>query len=110
MSFLTRSHKPLAEARDHTLEEIHALIGQIDDLLQEGKDATVDQVPALKERLHSALHGSRELLGRGQRQLVQGSRQAVRATGEYVGEHPWQATALAGIGLGIAAAALLRRH
>ncbi|MBB4864983.1 ElaB/YqjD/DUF883 family membrane-anchored ribosome-binding protein [Pseudomonas nitritireducens] len=93
-------------SRHSGVEELQALVNDLESLLQSGRDLTAEQLPAFKARLRHLVDESRET----SEHLVQRSRRAIQASGEYVGEHPWQTAAVlaAAAGLLVAACALSR--
>jgi ElaB/YqjD/DUF883 family membrane-anchored ribosome-binding protein len=94
--------------RNSGLRELQALVNDLEGLLESGRDLTVDQLPDFKARLRDLVDESRET----SEHLVQRSRRAIQASGEYVGEHPWQTAAVLAAAAGIlaAACALSRNH
>ncbi|MFR0690478.1 YqjD family protein [Enterobacterales bacterium AE_CKDN230030158-1A_HGKHYDSX7] len=83
------------------VEELQTLVNDLENLLESGRDLSTDQLPAFKARLRDLVDDSRETSDR----LIQRSRRAIRASGEYVGEHPWQTAALLAAAAGLLAAA-----
>ncbi|MCY1277347.1 hypothetical protein D3C76_525140 [compost metagenome] len=110
MLFSSRNHHELANIQGKTVAELQSLIDEMDHLLKSGRHLAAEEIPQVRDRLGHLLHDGRHLLNRTQRNLSRQSRQAVHATGEYVGEHPWQVALLAGLACGVLACVLLYRR
>lgn len=97
----------LSSNRNSGVRELQTLVSDLESLLESGRDLTAEQVPAFKARLRHLVDESRET----SEHLLQRSRRAIRASGEYVGEHPWQTVAVLAAAAGLlAAACALSRH
>jgi ElaB/YqjD/DUF883 family membrane-anchored ribosome-binding protein len=91
----------LSSSRHSGVQELQSLVNDLESLLESGRDLTSEQLPAFKARLRHLVDESRET----SEHLVQRSRRAIQASGEYVGEHPWQTVAVLAAAAGILAAA-----
>lgn len=93
----------LSSNRHSGVQELQSLVSDLESLLESGRDLTADQLPAFKSKLRHLVDESRET----SEHLVQRSRRAIQASGEYVGEHPWQTAAVLAAAAGVLAAACL---
>ena len=75
-------------------------------LLEGGRDLAADELPAFKARLHDLLDQGRD----NSQRVIRRSRRALRAGGDYVGEHPWQTSLVLAITCGVLAACVMSRH
>lgn len=102
------SYRWFPSTRNSGVQELQALVNDLESLLQSGRELTADELPAFKAKLRHLVDESRET----SEHLIQRSRRAIQASGEYVGEHPWQTVAVlaAAVGLLAAACALGRQH
>lgn len=88
------------------LQELQMLVNDLEALLEGGRDMAADELPAFKARLHHLLDQSRD----NSQRVIRRSRRALRAGGEYVGEHPWQTSLVLAITCGVLAACVMSRH
>ncbi|MDF3934463.1 DUF883 family protein [Pseudomonas citronellolis] len=89
--------------RPSGLEELQSLVADLESLLESSRELAADEVPAFKARLRRLTSDGRDASER----LAYRSRQALRAGGEYVGEHPWQVGLILAASAGLLAAACL---
>ncbi|MBO3273783.1 DUF883 family protein [Pseudomonas schmalbachii] len=106
MLFTSRNHHPISAIQGKTIAELQALIDEMDSLLKTGREIAAEEAPVLRAKLGHLLDTSKGILDRTQRQ----GRAAVRASGEYVVEHPWQTALATGIACGLVAFLVMRRH
>ncbi|MFV3331275.1 DUF883 family protein [Pseudomonas sp. NY15437] len=95
------SYRWFPSSRNSGVQELQSLVSDLESLLESGRDLTADQLPAFKAKLRHLVDESRET----SEHLVERSRRAIQASGEYVGEHPWQTAAILAAAAGILAAA-----
>ncbi|MDN6860831.1 hypothetical protein QO207_29930 [Pseudomonas sp. CAN2814] len=92
---------PTLHNRNSGVQELQSLVNDLESLLEGGRDLTADQLPAFKSKLRHLVDESRETSDH----LIQRSRRAIQASGEYVGDHPWQTAAILAAAAGLLAAA-----
>ncbi|QRY77661.1 DUF883 family protein [Pseudomonas sp. PDNC002] len=95
------SYRWFPTSRNSGIEELQSLVNDLESLLASGRDMAAEDLPAFKAKLRDLVDESRET----SQHLVQRGRRAVRASGEYVGEHPWQTAAILAAAAGVLAAA-----
>lgn len=102
------SYRWFPSTRNSAVQELQSLVNDLESLLASSRDLTTEELPAFKAKLRDLVDDSRET----SEHLIQRSRRAIRAGGEYAGEHPWQAVAVlaAAAGLLATACALSRQH
>lgn len=91
------AHNGATPGSDQLLEEFHALVRDIEQLLQHSASLAGDQAEELREQIRSSLGRARTTLHDAEGALRERGKAAVEATAGYVQSHPWQT-------LGIAAA------
>ncbi|OQR28597.1 hypothetical protein BWR15_28635 [Pseudomonas sp. T] len=101
------SYRWFPSTRNSGVQELQSLVNDLESLLASSRDLTAEQLPAFKTRLRDLVEDSRET----SEHLIQRSRRAIRAGGEYASEHPWQTVAVLATAAGLlAAACALSRH
>ena len=100
------SYRWFPSSRNSGVQELQSLVSDLESLLESGRDLTADQLPAFKAKLRHLVDESRET----SEHLVERSRRAIQASGEYVGEHPWQTAAILAAARMPAACALSRQR
>ncbi|KJJ97905.1 hypothetical protein UB43_20515 [Pseudomonas sp. 21] len=95
------SYRWFPASRNSGVQELQSLVNDLENLLASSRDLTAEQLPAFKTRLRDLVDDSRET----SEHLIQRSRRAIRASGEYAGEHPWQTAAVLATAAGLLAAA-----
>lgn len=91
----------LGSTRHSGVAELQSLVNDLESLLESGRDLSAEQLPAFKAKLRHLVDESRET----SEHLIHRSRRAIQASGEYVGEHPWQTAAVLAAAAGLLAAA-----
>ncbi|MDH1010952.1 DUF883 family protein [Pseudomonas nicosulfuronedens] len=95
------SYRWFPSTRNSGVQELQSLVNDLETLLASSRDLTAEQLPAFKSRLRDLVDDSRET----SEHLIHRSRRAIRASGEYAGEHPWQTAAVLATAAGLLAAA-----
>ena len=87
-------------SKDKIVEDFRAVVADAEELLRATANQAGEKVAAARERIQDSLHKAKVKLAEAEDVIVQRSKQAARATDDFVHENPWQAVgAAAGIGL-----------
>ncbi|MBU6491462.1 MAG: DUF883 domain-containing protein [Burkholderiales bacterium] len=82
------------------MTDIKAVLADAEDLLKQATNATGERATELRENAMALLKQAKEKASDVQVVVVEKSKQAARATDDYVHDHPWQAVGIAaGVGL-----------
>ncbi len=84
--------------RSKLIADVKVVLDDVDSLLRQAATATGQQAIELRERAAESLHRAKQRLQDAQAALGETTRAAVRATDDWVHQHPWSAI---GIGAGI---------
>jgi ElaB/YqjD/DUF883 family membrane-anchored ribosome-binding protein len=75
-------------------------VANVEELLKATASQAGEKVAVARERIQDSLHTAKVKLAQAEDVIVQRSKQAARATDDFVHESPWQAVGIAaGIGL-----------
>ncbi len=86
-------------ARDQLLNDLKSVIQDAETWLR-SSSLTGDDLKAAKEKFERTLLGAKDDLLRYQEVVVEKTKEAAKATDEYVHENPWRSIAIgAGVGL-----------
>ena len=88
------------ESKDKLVQDFRAVVADAEELLKATASQAGEKVAVARERIQDSLHKAKVKLAEAEDVIVQRSKQAARATDDYVHENPWQAAGVAaGIGL-----------
>lgn len=86
-------------SKEKFVTDLKVLIGDTEELLKATAGQAGEKVSAARERIQASLAVYKEKLLDAEQALMEKTKEAARATDEYVHEHPWQAVGVAaGIG------------
>ena len=86
-------------SKDKLVSDLKVLIGDTEELLKATAGQAGEKVAIARERIQASLAVYKDRLIDAERAMMERTKEAARATDEYVHEHPWQAVgAAAGIG------------
>lgn len=86
--------------KEKLMTDIKAVLADAEDLLKQATNATGERATELRENAMALLKQAKEKASDVQVVVVEKSKQAARATDDYVHDHPWQAVGIAaGVGL-----------
>ena len=87
-------------SKDKLVQDFRAVVADAEELLRATASQAGEKVAVARERIQDSLHQAKVKLAEAEDIIVQKSRQAARATDDYVHENPWQAVGVAaGVGL-----------
>ena len=86
--------------KDKLVQDFRAVVADAEELLRATASQAGEKVAVARERIQDSLHNAKVKLAEAEDVIVQRSKQAARATDDFVHENPWQAVgAAAGGGL-----------
>ncbi|MFN7087872.1 MAG: YqjD family protein [Burkholderiales bacterium] len=89
-----------AVTKDKLAQDLRALVGDAEDLLRVTASQAGEKAAAAREKIQESLRLAKIKLAEAEEIVIDKTKQAARATDEYVHEHPWRAVGIAaGIGL-----------
>ncbi len=95
--------------KEQLMEDLRAVVTDAEELLRATANQTGEGIASAREHIRESLHSARVRLASAEAALVERTRQAAKATDEYVHEHPWQAVGI-GAGVGILIGMLIARR
>ena len=91
-------------SKEKLVADLKVVVADAEELLRATASQAGEKVSAARERIQASLATAKVKLGEAERALLEKTKQAAKATDEYVRENPWQAVgiaAAAGLVLGI---------
>lgn len=86
-------------SKQKLVTDLKVLIGDTEELLKATAGQAGEKVAVARERIQASLSVYKEKLLDAEQALLEKTKEAARATDEYVHEHPWQAVSVAaGVG------------
>lgn len=87
-------------SKEKLMQDLKIVIGDAEELLRATASQAGEKAAAAREKIQDSLHHAKVKLAEAEDVMIDTTRQAARATDEYVHEHPWKAVGMAaGIGL-----------
>ncbi|AJC22969.1 hypothetical protein RO07_01660 [Pandoraea pulmonicola] len=90
------------------MTDIKTVLADAEDLLKQAANTTGERASELSDKALTLLKQAKEKASDVQVVVVEKSKQAARATDDYVHDHPWQAVGIAA-GIGVVIGLLLNR-
>jgi ElaB/YqjD/DUF883 family membrane-anchored ribosome-binding protein len=97
------------DSKDKLVQDFRAVVADAEELLKATASQAGEKVAVARERIQDSLHSAKVKLAEAEDVIVQRSKQAARATDDYVRENPWQAVGVAA-GLGLVIGLLIGRR
>lgn len=86
-------------SKEKVITDLKVLISDTEEMLKATAGQAGEKIAVARERIQAALAVYKDRLVDAEHALLEKTKQAARATDEYVHEHPWQAVGVAaGIG------------
>ena len=86
-------------SKEKLVADLNVLIADTEELLRATAGQAGEKIAVARERIQASLAVYKEKLLDAEHALMEKTKEAARATDEYVHEHPWQAVGVAaGIG------------
>ena len=87
-------------SKEKLMQDLQMVVSDAEELLKATAGQAGDKVSAARERIQESLSAARTRLSKAQEAMLEKTKQAARATDEYVHENPWRAVGIAaGVGL-----------
>ena len=87
-------------SKEKLMQDLQLVVSDAEELLKATAGQAGDKVSAARERIQESLSTARARLSEAQEAMLEKTKQAARATDEYVHENPWRAVGIAaGVGL-----------
>jgi len=98
-----------AVPKDRLVQDFHSVVADAEELLRTTASQAGEKAAATRERIQESLHRAKVKLAEAEDVIVQKSRQAARATDDYVHENPWISIGTA-VGFGLVLGLLIGRR
>ena len=90
----------VSSSKEKLAQDLKVIGADVEELFKAVASGAADKVAGARERIQDHLHVARLKLAEAEDVVVQGSKQAARATDDFVHENPWTAVGIgAGVGL-----------
>ena len=90
----------LTNSKEKVAQDFKTLFADVEDLFKAGASGAAEKAAVAKERLQDHLHTLKLKVADAEDIVIQSSKQAARATDDFVHENPWRAVGIgAGVGL-----------
>lgn len=87
-------------SKEKLMQDLQLVVSDAEELLRATAGQAGEKVSAARERIQESLSVARARLGDAQEAMIEKTKQAARATDEYVHDNPWYAVGIAaGVGL-----------
>jgi ElaB/YqjD/DUF883 family membrane-anchored ribosome-binding protein len=96
-------------ARDQLMNDLKSVIQDAESWLRSGTQLSGEDLKAAKEKFERTLVSAKEDMIRYQEVVVEKTKEAAKATDEYVHENPWKSVAI-GAGVGLLLGVLISRR
>jgi len=95
-------------SKEKLIQDLHLVVSDAEELLRATAGLAGEKVSAARERIQENLASAKERLAVAQQNVAAKTRQAAKATDEYVHENPWKAVGIAA-GAGLIVGMLISR-
>ena len=99
-------------SKEKLMQDLHLVVSDAEELLRatagQAGEKMSEKVSAARERIQQSLAAAKESLATVQESMITRTRQATKATDEYVQENPWKSVGMAA-GAGLVAGMLISR-
>lgn len=87
-------------SKEKLMQDLRVVVSDAEELLRATAGQAGEKAAAARERIQESLVAAKERLVAAERAVVEKTKQAAKATDEYVHENPWKAVGIAaGAGL-----------
>lgn len=90
------------------MQDLQTVVSDAEELLRATAGQAGEKVTAARERIQDSLDAAKVRLAVAQEAMLEKTRQAARATDDYVHENPWRAVGI-GAGVGLVIGMLISR-
>jgi len=87
-------------SKEKLMQDLQVVVSDAEELLKATASQAGEKVSAARERIQDSLNAAKARLAEAEEAMLEKTRQAARATDEYVHDNPWRAVGIAaGVGL-----------
>ncbi|MFZ2541167.1 MAG: DUF883 family protein [Gallionella sp.] len=97
-----------AVTKDKLVQDLRVVVTDAEELLRATASVAGEKVSAVRERIQDSLAAAKVRLVAAEEAVVVKTKEAARATDEYVHENPWKAVGI-GAGVGLIVGMLISR-
>ena len=95
--------------KEKLVADLKVVVADAEELLRATASQAGEKVSAARERIQASLASAKIKLSEAERALLDKTKEAARATDEYVHEHPWHAVGVAAA-IGVVLGMLISRR
>ena len=96
----TQASEMVDASKDRLVADLKVVVADAEELLKATASQAGEKVAAAREKIGESLREAKYQLSRAEEAIIDRTKQAAKATDEYVQENPWRAVGVAaGIGL-----------
>ena len=95
-------------SKEKLMQDLRVVVADTEELLRATAGQAGEKMTVMRERIQESLAAAKERLAIAQESLVAKTRQAAKATDEYVHENPWKSVGIAA-GTGLVVGMLISR-
>ena len=95
--------------KDKLVQDLKAVMSDAEELLRATANQAGEKISAARERIQDSMHHAKVKLAEAEAVMLDRTKQAARATDEYVHENPWKAVGIAA-GIGFLVGLLISRR
>lgn len=96
-------------SKEKLMQDLRVVVADAEELLRATAGQAGEKVSAARERIQENLASAKERLVAAEHAVVEKTKQAAKATDEYVHENPWKAVGIAA-GVGLVVGMLISRN
>ena len=96
-------------SKDKLVADLKVVVADAEELLRATASQAGEKVAAARERIQASLASAKVKLTEAERALLEKTKEAAKATDEFVHEHPWKAVGIAA-GAGLLLGILISRR
>jgi ElaB/YqjD/DUF883 family membrane-anchored ribosome-binding protein len=104
---LMNTDAPLS--KDKLVQDLKAVVSDAEELLRATANQAGEKISAARERIQDSMHRAKVKLADAEGVMLDKTKEAARATDEYVHENPWKAVGIAA-GVGFLVGLLISRR
>lgn len=87
-------------SKEKLMQDLRVVVADAEELLRATAGQAGDKVASARERIQDSLANARERLVAAEQVVVEKTKQAAKATDDYVHENPWKSVGIAaGVGM-----------
>lgn len=95
--------------KDRLVQDMKLVVSDAEELLRATANQAGEKIGAAREKIQESLHRAKVKLAEAEEVVIDKTRQAARATDEYVHDEPWKAVGIAA-GIGFVIGLLIGRR